>query len=626
MWRWLSVLSFDHPHLSPAMFQPFVLPLLLGEVPSPFTCWNTSKNKLEFWGEDSPSRALSVVRRTVGLRRLRLGSRLRRFPAKLAACAVKVSSWSRPGQSRPRSTGTGRSFTIPTSKCQVPGFAVMATRRVGTWCVSPCMHLMGILALESASGANTAGETKLIALPVSNSAWKERPLTLTRAWRASCGGSRCTAQPASQVRGGERVGSVGMGSSWLPGTAGLLTVHWGPSGERRSWYTLRGNGGALSPASCRRVASASSTPSTASPTVRGFLIPAACRRGRGSALRNRSTTTRSATWEALGFPARSQCSAAWARAGTLPSYCHDEVHHGIEKYACWGSPVNKGARIRAQSSCGHLSLSATTSNILRKFSASSWPVIFGNSWAACTRGSDGGTRGAVAVRRAATSLSVSPWRAAMCSTICCCRMLTSVRCFNSSSMAGEELPPESINKNEKTQGKKKKEKICSWCTWGGPVILQSHARILHQCGGLKNHTTVLSEVNSPEGEFIEQTNCKSDVSAGGVQCCLPLWCWCPFFLPWWVVLGDSVLAAGGAVSQSCLGRTEKHTLTALLAGGIAHPSLSSRGFCSTPQSRFSWVRSARRDEEQVFLLRCQGDADWFPGQVSQYEEFICKNR
>ncbi len=83
------------------------------------------------------------------------------------------------------------------------------------------------------------------------------------------------------------------------------------------------------------------------------------------------------------------------------------------------------------------------------------------------------------------------------------------------------------------------------------------------------------------------------------------------------MLGDSVLAAGGAASQSCLGRTEKHTLVALLAGGIAHPPLSSRGFCSTPQSRFSWVRSARRDEEQVFLLRCQGDADWFPGQVSQ---------
>ncbi len=84
------------------------------------------------------------------------------------------------------------------------------------------------------------------------------------------------------------------------------------------------------------------------------------------------------------------------------------------------------------------------------------------------------------------------------------------------------------------------------------------------------------------------------------------------------MLGDSVLAAGGAASQSCLGRTEKHTLAALLAGGIAHPPLSSRGFCSTPQSRFSWVRSARRDEEQVFLLCCQGDADWFPGQVSQY--------
>ncbi len=48
------------------------------------------------------------------------------------------------------------------------------------------------------------------------------------------------------------------------------------------------------------------------------------------------------------------------------------------------------------------------------------------------------------------------------------------------------------------------------------------------CGGLKNHTTVLSEVNSPEGEFIEQIKGASNVSAGGVQCLLPLWCWRPF--------------------------------------------------------------------------------------------------
>ncbi len=151
----------------------------------------------------------------------------------------------------------------------------------------------------------------------------------------------------------------------------------------------------------------------------------------------------------------------------------------------------------------------------------------------------------------------------------------------------------------------------------GPVILQSHARILHQCGGLKNHTTVLSEVNSRRVNLFNKQTVQVTwvpvvcsvffLSGAGVR-----------FLPRCVVLGESVLAAGGAAIRSCLGRTEKHTLTAWLAGGIAHPPLSSRGFCSTPQSRFSWVRSARRDEEQVFLLRCQGDADWFPGQVSQY--------
>ncbi len=60
---------------------------------------------------------------------------------------------------------------------------------------------------------------------------------------------------------------------------------------------------------------------------------------------------------------------------------------------------------------------------------------------ACTRGSGSGTRWAAAVRSAAISHSDSPWRAAMCSTICCWRMLTSVRCFSSSSMSGEESLP-----------------------------------------------------------------------------------------------------------------------------------------------------------------------------------------
>ncbi len=155
----------------------------LAKVPSPHSPAGRHQRTVRILGGGRTITGAVRLRRTVwSVRRFLLGSRLRRFPAKLAACAVKVSSWSRPGQSRPRSTGTGK---VPghDSLPRYPGFARgWATRRVGNVVrCPPCPHLMGILALESASGANTAGETKLIALPVSNSAWKERPLTLTRA-------------------------------------------------------------------------------------------------------------------------------------------------------------------------------------------------------------------------------------------------------------------------------------------------------------------------------------------------------------------------------------------------------------------------------------------------------------
>ncbi len=114
---------------------------------------------------------------------------------------------------------------------------------------------------------------------------------------------------------------MGIGSSCGTGAAGLPTGLKVPSGERRSWGTLRGIG-IRSPASRRWAASANSMASTSSPTVSGFRMPAACRMGRGSARSKRSTTTRSATWAALGSPARSQWrvrrdrSAAWRGLAT----------------------------------------------------------------------------------------------------------------------------------------------------------------------------------------------------------------------------------------------------------------------------------------------------------------------
>ncbi len=85
----------------------------------------------------------------------------RRFPARLAGCVTSASNSRNPGQSLPRSTGTGRSFTTPTSRGQVPGLAVTVIHRVGTFRVSPCMHVMGRRALTPTRGGNMEDCTKL---------------------------------------------------------------------------------------------------------------------------------------------------------------------------------------------------------------------------------------------------------------------------------------------------------------------------------------------------------------------------------------------------------------------------------------------------------------------------------
>ncbi len=120
---------------------------------------------------------------------------------------------------------------------------------------------------------------------------------------------------------------MGIGSSCGTGAAGL--TYWPKGTLRRASLLGHPSGiGIRSPASRRWAASANSMASTSSPTVSGFRMPAACRMGRGSARSKRSTTTRSATWAALGSPARSQWrvrrdrSAAWARAGNRLEYSH----------------------------------------------------------------------------------------------------------------------------------------------------------------------------------------------------------------------------------------------------------------------------------------------------------------
>ncbi len=294
------------------------------------------------------------------------------------------------------------------------------------------------------------------------------PLTFTSVSCAPVGRSRCTMQPASQVRAGGVGGSVGMGSSRGEGAAGLLMCRGVPSGTRRSWPTLRGNGGALSPVSRCWVVSASSMASTSSSVVVGFLIPTACRWERGRARRSRSMTTRSATCAADGFPSSSQCcanrmsSAAWARAGSRDLYSHTwkccaahtadrpsrarisrltssywpAVTAGRLKYARWASPVKRGAKAHAQSAGSQPSMVA----------------VFSNIWKGC----------------------------AGCAHLC---------------RQGEK------NRDEKTG---------RW--FRSSVTLHYHACILHQVvTRVKNHTTGTVQLKAPKGGFIRKPRKKKGV-------------------------------------------------------------------------------------------------------------------
>ncbi len=312
----MHFLSLDRPHLGPTMFQPIVPVLFLGEHPPPFACWYTSKNRLVVWEGDSPSLVLSEANR-MGRRRGRQGDLLfRRFSAGLTGCMATVSRRSNPGQSLPIRTGTGRS---PPPRANCP-------RRPWSWrdergpVSCPRAHRWWTGRPSSPGGGWTTVDcTRLTALPESKMAWYGRPFTSTFTRGASGGGSRWTMQPVSHARFGERGGSIGIGSSWGPGTAGLLTGLEIPSSVRRSWHTLRGNGGAHSHTSRCWVASANSMASMRSPTVWGFRMPAACRSARGRAGSKRSITTFSATWVAVGLPVSSQWwanrvrSAAWLR-------------------------------------------------------------------------------------------------------------------------------------------------------------------------------------------------------------------------------------------------------------------------------------------------------------------------
>ncbi len=170
----------------------------------------------------SPSLPLSEARRTGRRLGLFAGCRPQRPPLGLASCVAALNRASKPGQSRPSSTFTGRPFMTPTSMGQVPEDVEMKTHRMGTSRVSPWAQVTGSTPFVSWRGGRIPALTRLTALPVSSTTLKGRSLILISAVGAPQGGSWCNTQPANQGRALGDEGAVGIDSSLVRGPPSCL--------------------------------------------------------------------------------------------------------------------------------------------------------------------------------------------------------------------------------------------------------------------------------------------------------------------------------------------------------------------------------------------------------------------
>ncbi len=155
--------------------------------------------------------------------------------------------------------------------------------------------------------------------------------------------------------------------------------------------------------------------------------------------------------------------------------------------------MRRGANARAQTSGSQPSAVAVFSNICRYASTSSWVVILGSSCAACTRGPVTERAGGRAMRRAVTSSSTWPWRAARCSTICCWRRLTSVSWRSSFSILWGGVPLFLQTKQRKREDRE---------TTGGDHLLVNFLNLpafSTSVAGWKNHATRRAPNKYPGG-------------------------------------------------------------------------------------------------------------------------------
>ncbi len=253
----------------------------------------------------------------------------------------------------------------------------------------------------------------------------------------------------------------------------------------------------------------------------GFRIPTAWRWVLGRVRRSRSTTTRSATWAAVGSPSNSQY---WARRDSSAAWPGKRGLYS-QSWKFWAAQTGESQDFllelaicvwhhRRQGEVGSLSLTSEWvgaptiapslysrepqsfffSNICRNASrSSSWAVIFGSNCVTWTWVSGSATCRAVAVRSASSSCSVWPWLAARCSINCCWRILTSVSRWRISSMSG---------RSSRLAGETEKQK--NW--WDAGRLLvgvppTNMPTFSTSVAGWKDHATRRAHFKSPEGGF-----------------------------------------------------------------------------------------------------------------------------
>ncbi len=158
------------------------------------------------------------------------------------------------------------------------------------------------------------------------------------------------------------------------------------------------------------------------------------------------------------------------------------------------------------------------------------------------------------------------------------------------------------------------------------MILHDLLRILHQCNGVKNHTTRRSQINAPEGEFNEGFG---DVGFSpswvGDRCSPEDLCSCSPVAVLRAVLALSsgcppcrARVRGWPVKRCSLEYNADCRVSMESSGDMSPQCVCCGGLSSPAVTSLRCARPARDEDVQVILVGFQGDGNERSGHASQY--------